>query len=535
MQAEARSTTNPSFPYYSTQNSEPPVRKVISDSWDKELVLAPLYNPQEVKLHRVTGEFNSVVQIAATYCLRHYSHTIGKPVVFTQLRGTQLSAALEDLKPNLTNPWWESFVPDWTREYRLQFNLEPVDLVFTKSNGVTITFRGQIAVMEQGLQPIVLQPTGHFPHPSNNAWSWMSSSLAHVAEIDLAVPEKAEFDQTLREALHLKPSPPFHTQFLVSNTFGEIEVSLSTTYKTTPHDEQKSVEMMLNLANSTTTVKVDGDDAELLYERFLKAKKSLLDSQLAPLPEIPITPTISLLGRNPANVPVDEIQTFNVNVFHVKSKNRQAVCIGFDVVAGCKGIASGVEHFIGYSDYGVIHDEYVVERVLHHKWNQGGFDRSLAISNKVSVRVKRNGNERDEDAMVFGRLQLKSLQAVALKPHPDLRTDVLVLDGEAEVITDSLELLADGTMLSPNDVDLGPPADTFWGVNLRPDLNVPLESDPELREFQSRAHADGLQHLSKPFANFPLDTPNAPKVQYSRTEAVLKRVFYLGQLQQVFA
>src|SRR5262249_32201300 len=150
---------------------------------------------------------------------------------------------------------------------------------------------------------------------------------------------------------------------------------------------QKSVDIVADLSAAAITVSPDPGDTTQIYDAILKSQEYLLRALLTPKNEMALTPTISLVGRNPANVPVPEIPDFEVRVFHVASQGWQALAAAFDVLPGCRGIIEDVAHFIGGSGYGVIHDEYVLQRVLLHKWAQGGFDRELALSNHVSVKV----------------------------------------------------------------------------------------------------------------------------------------------------
>jgi hypothetical protein len=276
----------------------------------------------------------------------------------------------------------------------------------------------------------------------------------------------------------------------------------------------------------------ESGDARLFYDAFLATKEHNLAAQIAPVAQILLTPTISLAGRNPANSRIDEFTEFDTRVFHVIEHARHALCVAFDVVPSCQGIIENVRHFIGGYDYGVVHDEYVVERVVRHKWNEGGFDRSVGLANNVSLKVKRDGRDSTEDAMVFGRLLLNTLDAVELVPHPDLRTDVLSLGGQAQAVPDRV-VLVDGTVLTPDNADLGPVQNTNWAVDISAAISVPSDPDPELRDFQMQAHRDGIRHLARPFSRFPTAF-GFPEVQYTRTEAVQKRVFFLGLLPRVF-
>ena len=177
-----------------------------------------------------------------------------------------------------------------------------------------------------------------------------------------------------------------------------------------------------------------------------------------PCEPMPLRADGLLAGQNPANAPITEFTQFETRVFHVTEQARQALCVAFDVVPGCADHRGSFHRRTGLRPP----QWYVVERIAHHKWNAGGFDRSLGVSNTVSLKVSRDGHDSTEDATVFGRLLLDTLDVVALVPHADLRSDVLSLGGQARAVPDKV-VLRDGTVLTPSNADLGQPQATFGG------------------------------------------------------------------------
>ena len=195
---------------------------------------------------------------------------------------------------------------------------------------------------------------------------------------------------------------------------------------------------------------------------------------------------------------------------------------------GCHGVIDDVEHFIGNRDYGVITDEFVVERVFKFKWRIGGFDRSFRLKRRIEI--SRDGNL--EDADLKGRLDLQSLATVVFATDSDTRQDFIQIGGQARSVPTEI-VTSDGIVLGPGDVDFGSPQATPWSMATRPAVGPDLSSDPEVREFQERAHIDAYRHIARPFATFTT-RPGSVTPQYTRLEVVTRYIFFLGQIPMVF-
>jgi len=288
-------------------------------------------------------------------------------------------------------------------------------------------------------------------------------------------------------------------------------------YEDNPGQTQVSIYALLSAAN--VNIQVPQGDVSIFYDKFIKPTESSLTSP-AGLSRFPIAPTISLVGRDPASVSVPEIPNFDVSVFYVNSylPSRQALVAAFNLMPGCKGTIEDVQDFVNYADYGVISDEFLIERIFMHKWAQGAFYRTFPAQN--TVQVKRNDHQ--EDATIFGTLHLDSLDWVSIECEANTGTDYVRIGGSATATATSIQL-QDGTILGPNDVDMGPPNQNPWSVYTNFDINPSLSSDPEMRAFQIQAHYEAYQYCARPFAN-----SDATEVMYARTEGVLKRVFFLG-------
>lgn len=537
-------------------NVIPTQRKVTAESWTAELDLIDLYDPRDVQVNRVTGGFNTAVQISASYSLRSYAEQVGPVSFIVRKRGSRLESDLAGIRAQVADPWWANFTFDPMLTYGFGMDLVPTQLVYSNPRRATVKLRGKISLMihaiiiDPGPRTGPFNPLGPSPGPLSQA-SISSQPSATSAGVlaPMAVPT-----ESLPRTMIFRPGPgvprfgpgttgvltggvvldpaEFERPMRVLHPIGDVEVTLTASYDSTENIPQRSVDVWMDMNEAEIVVTPEAGDAKLFYDTFLETSAGNLAAQIAPVAKVPLMPTISLAGRNPANSRIDEFTQFDTRVFHVTERRRQALCVAFDVVPSCQGVIEDVRHFIGGSDYGVVHDEYVIERVVRHKWNEGGFDRSIGLANNVSLKVKRDGRDSTEDATVYGRLLLNTLDVVALVPHADLRTDLLALGGQARAVPDRV-VLVDGTVLTPDNADLGPSQDTDWAVNVAASVSAPWEPDPELRDFAIQAHRDGIRHLARPFSRFPTGF-GLPDVQYTRTEAVQKRMFFLGQLPRIF-
>src|SRR5262249_27433763 len=133
----------------------------------------------------------------------------------------------------------------------------------------------------------------------------------------------------------------------------------------------------------------------LFYDGFFLNLKSIATTLLnAPL-DLPFTTTPSLLGPQPGGFFFSEISYFQGRAFAVFAPPglEPALAVAFDVMPGCHGIIEDVRHFIGPNPYGLVSDEFVVDRVFRHRWNLGGFDRRIELQLPMQVMVSRNGKQ----------------------------------------------------------------------------------------------------------------------------------------------
>jgi hypothetical protein len=249
----------------------------------------------------------------------------------------------------------------------------------------------------------------------------------------------------------------------------------------------------------------------------------------APL-DLPLSPTLSLVGSNAGGVPVPEITDFEVRAFAVfdASGFEPALAVAFDVMPGCHGIVEDVRQFIGPNPYGVISDEFIVDTVFRHRWNIGGFDRRIELQAPIQVLVNRNGQQQMEDAVAYGHQDLLTLDHASITTNSNLRADCIEFGGQSQVVATSVRLVADGQTFDASQVDLGPADPIRWSVQAMADPAVDPATDPEIRDFQIQASRDGGQPIALPFAFITSSDP--PTITYARIEGVSKYVRFLGIL-----
>ncbi len=250
----------------------------------------------------------------------------------------------------------------------------------------------------------------------------------------------------------------------------------------------------------------------------------------APL-DLPLTPTLSLVGQNPYGVAVPEVTDFEVEAFAVNGPSGlQALAVGIDVMPGCHGIVEDVKHFIGPNAYGLISDEIVVSKVFRHKWNLGGFDRALGIISRVQGQVVRDGEQQTEDVEVYGVLDLLSMDTVSIETDSNTRMDDIFLVGQARLTATSVKLLFDDQTATAEEAGLNTPWDLGWGVKCQLTVQGPLDPNAEVREFQIKATRDGGRHITCPFAFF-LDNDSRVSPTYTRVYGIAKCILALGRIE----
>jgi hypothetical protein len=543
--------------------------KVPSVSISPDLIsgiLDTLDTPERVVLHDACGGFNDVVQVSAGSCLRVASLEIG-PVRDQVLVGPTTLAdfiATEGATTPFTNPAFATLQISKDRTYAIEVELNPVKLEFSDPKRVCIRLAGTVRILlwvrefdipeleepfdvpipdpgpvyrsmrtmssfdaarrrsfgggamrgRSGSGPGVAMAMSGGPMPMSGgpmpmslaAWAYPAGSRLDVGEIGPIAPGGSGAWMDLL-------------------TVGTIEAEVCAPWDHVLTAAYARVDVFAQLAKGEATITVPTGDVERFYKRFFETRETWLLTRLTDRDQVHLCPTLSLVGPNGSTSPVIEFPDIEVSSFHVSSGSRQALTVAFDLQAGCQGIIEDVEHFIGSRDYGEISDERVIEGLIRNKWRHGGFDRSLRVTR--TIRVNRGGNE--EDATLRGRIALDLLTSVTVAVDADTRADFVRLSGYGRGIPEDV-LLQDGTVVGPDKVDFGDPTNTPWSIFTLPSIVPQWSSDPEIREFQSRAYWDAYRFLARPF----LRNPQWALVQYTRLEGVTQLFFGLGDIPTAF-
>jgi hypothetical protein len=517
---------------YLADNVIPAVNKVGAISVADGLVITDDTNPNRVAVHQASGGFNSVVEIAGKYCQRLFGAQVNPRNILVRFSHEDLQAFIDEQDTPFDTEFLNELqvTTNPSLKYAVGLTLTLAGLEFKAPSKVCVQYRGEVDLLHEvrdvdvptdlldRLRVVAAEElTGDISESGTSEPPPDPDPLSGAFSIDL-VNEKVlgMFDDVV-------PEP--EKQLSLVHRIGTIDLTLCCDYVSEPDSFLRRVDVWAELKTAEFDLEVPEGDVKRFYDRFLADTAESLENSIIELAQVHLTPTISLAGRNPSNVGVTEISEFDVSVFHVGAKPRQAMAAAFDLKPGCNGIVEEVEHFLGDRDYGVISDEYLVERVFKHKWRLGGFDRQLRIDR--TIKVERDGNV--EDATLEGVLRLDSLDYVSIDTDADTRSDYIHVGGSATGIPQRIRL-GDGTIVGPDQVDFGAPQGAPWGVFTALSVKLDLSSDPEIAQFQLRAHLDAYRHVARPFARFP----RTLKIWYTRTEGVTKHIFVLGDLPRAF-
>lgn len=484
---------------YQAENVIPTVRKVPASSFASDFARTIFFNGDRISLHTATGGFNSVVQISASMALRTLFYYQPSPTVidvspqtlrdFLNQQDQPIeSATLKELSI------WDDF------KYTLKVEFVPSKLTFSDPVGVNIECLASVTLLRDRLE-----------RPEQQGSRGISKGIAAAAY----VPQIADY---------LRPVAPV--------PLGTVLIVASGTYFLRQDKSSKSAQVLANLTNAQVTFSPIGNDLARMWTTMMSEAEQQLHGQLTQRPQAHLTPRITLLGRMTGGFPLTEFPDFEARAFHVGDSGLQAMAVAFDVMPGCRGIIEEVEHFIGPFDFGVISDEAVIEQVFKYHWRIGQFKRNTFFQAPVTVRVQRDGREQDEDALLAGSYSLDTLDVVALDTLSDIRRDGIRVGGSGTVTPQSLTLSADGKVFKAGEVDLGPPGEKPWGVVLGPEVSAKLDPDPQLRDFQISLTKHGMSQVALPFASS--QAPLWGSIQYSRLEAITKRMFFLGSFEHAF-
>jgi hypothetical protein len=510
------------------------------------------YSPASVDPLQASGGFNSVVELSAARCRQQAARAIFPVPLERSISVDALTSMLKDAPPggslaSLLRPTMGLTDPD-SLGFRLTLAL--AGLTFADQETIVLSFSVSLWFVSQATSPQEI-PTGtvnQFPDLTRLMQSGGTAAIPAFTAVSEVGPTLPGLNRMGPGALSASAAGGNSSQMLptgqpvlddsVSRTrfigsFGA-ELRAPMIHRDEATRCQTRVFVNLRLAKWSESLPPrpaagqPSNDILLVHDasfsNWTAGATALLQAPL----DLPITPTLSLVGPNPGSISVTEITNFDVRAFAVfdASGFAPALAVAFDVMPGCHGIIEDVRHFIGPNPYGLVSDEFVVDSVFRHRWNQGGFDRRIELQVPVKATVSRNGNVQLEDATLFGHQDLLTLDFTSLTTNSNTRTDCIFFGGLAQSVPTSVRLIADGQTFDASQVDLGPAQLTHWGVGGIVDVNATPAADPEIQDFQLKAQRDGGQPIGYPFAFVPSSNP----LTYARIDGISRYVMFLGNL-----
>lgn len=493
---------------YINSNVVPPNR-VSTPSTGAFIARAPgaSYSPVAVNPLKDAGGFNSVIEFATSTCGQQVARAIDPEPMTRTLSGKDLNTLLQSASPggplSTANEEIRQLAGRNRRAFQLQLSF--AHLGFPDEQTVALRFQVTLAFVYSEPSPTTPAPGQRGTGPLNT------------------------FGQSRQDPPNVTPKVVVIGRFTAEGQAPIIHRDEPAQCRTRVFADLRRSTWTEQLPNRPTA----GDppnDLLLVYDAcfsdWIGHAKALLRAPL----DLPLTPTLSMVGYNPGGYPVPQSTNFDVSVFAVFGSPHfePALAVALDIMPGCHGIAENVNHFIGPNPYGLISDEVVVDCVFRYKWDTGGFDRQLNIQVPVQVPVTRNGQQNLENAIAFGHEDLISLDAVSIDTDSNSRRDCIFFGGQAQVVPSSITLLTDGQTFTADQVDLGPAQTTQWQVGADLVSGQAQDLRPELQDFQLQASRDGLDPLSRPFAFAAAGYK--PAITYVRVAGISRSVFFLGNL-----
>lgn len=317
----------------------------------------------------------------------------------------------------------------------------------------------------------------------------------------------------------------------IENLIGYLRLEVVCPYGYKTNMSQRSVDVYAQTNQSTLTVVSTSNNVidQLVAAGAFGEDNAILKDIFTRHDKVHLIPTIAVGGGSGPSTRPTEFENFDAVVFHVTNtiNSLQAITVAIDLKPGSMGIIEDVPHFIGSADYGVITDEFRIERLFRYKWRMGKFLRRYPLSQ--NIQVKRNSNI--EEATLRGYLTMDSLDVVSFEINANTGEDIIKICGKSKVHVDDVQL-ANGTII-PNDpdpdsesgMDFGNPVEKTWILKSKLNVNTILPSNPFERRFQQVAYEDAYQYIGRPFANYNVQAD----VIYTRLHSVTKQVFVLGK------
>jgi hypothetical protein len=497
--------------------------------------------------HVAAGGFAAVVEVSASHCLRVWKEQVPPLRMVARFAPDELRA-LRDAQPFESATLNGVELPDPSTGLRLALSVElvPQELVFASAQGaprrVCVRYAGTLALFTEQVEPELppedaFEPGFELPGPGPfvlppprardvrggrevAARSSGERRARRYAVAATAVPRRRAARRG-RELVEDQPELPLGKLA----DAGKVTLEICCDYELTLDAPRVRADVHANLATATFAFAAAGADAQRLYPPYLKPLEPATAATAGS--RVKLVPTICPAGRSPSNEIVTELPDVRAVASHVGTAPLQALVVAFDLKPGCEGTAADVQHFIAGADFGIVADEFVLDRVLRFKWRLGGFVRSLPLAQTIQVQR----GDTVEDATLRGQLSVDGLDQVSIETDSNTRTDYVRLGGPATARASDV-LLRDGTVLSPAEVTGAAPKPTRWTVFTGLDTAPSYVSDPLLREFARRAREDAVIHLTRPFTH-PSAVPEITS-SHAAVAGVTRHVIALGLIHDAF-
>lgn len=480
-------------------------RKIPAVSQSADFSFGSSDNPNLIALHKVTGCFNSVVQISSKYCLAFFQEAFQPPMMVRRPTAGEIQKFITSQQEPFDSEALNELSSAATIESRYTIGARlssPKSIEFSRNDKVKINYLISFYILKE--RSSSRQPLNLALILSDESIQKLPVSFARVVSL------------------------------------GSLSISIVAAYGYDANAVNKSVSIYVDFNTLATHIERPTGDLKRFYDHFFPSGVSAMIKALAPHPKVSLTPTLSLVGQNPLNEPVPEMPEFEVTVFLVEKAGRQALVAAFNVMPGNRGFVEDIPHFIGDTDYGLISDEYLVQRLMRHKWNKGLIPRLFPWRMMIEVEVEYpapiplvESRKEMAPALLYGNMVLDNLDDVVIEPESNTRSDYIRLYGLGHLEPFWLFVYTEAGTYQPddiNDVDLGDTSNTPWGLYTRLELEPIFSSDSLEKEFQKEIFQDAYSHIVKPFA-LPIPPALDCDATYIRIEGVTKQVFILAQLK----
>lgn len=481
-------------------NVVPAVRSVRAESFSTSIVTGSFslgsfdvsFDPTSIDIQAVAGGYGTILEFSPGFCLQTAAADLGLAPLDIDLGSDSLKAFIASSSSQFT-PALNIFCSniDWSVIPYIELAFAPTSLQFPTNKSVEVLFT---VTAQLFASHAVLSLTGQkgtvsappTPFPLGNIILTISAAFGVVAHASI-----------LGAEITCPVNPPSHRR-------RRIGVGTTISVEAAPGQD---IAVFLNGGlrglNGTTI-------SESIQNVFANTA------------EFHLVPPLSLLGQEPYNSQGVSVPNFQVDVVALAGEAFPVLAVGFNLKTGCSGSLDHIQQFIGSFDFGSIIDEFTVETMFKHKWAlPGKFERTLPLSAPLTVTV----NNQAMDVTLEGTLQLNTLDVVSIEPDANTRTDVLSLQGTSTVTAKDV-VTQDGTHIGPDQVDFGPPQDFPWSFRSTLKINVPFDSRPGLRAFETKAYNDAFNFIARPFPDLADPSPVSP--YYVRVDAVAHRIYTIS-------